>query len=633
MQTRKQKVEGTLYRDIEIRKDAVVDEEARTVRVSASSELPVVRSSFFRDPWVEVLGHNGDEVDLTRLNNGASVHYNHSRERSDRIGVVESASIVNKRLQATVRLSKREDVADIWQDIRDGILTNISIGYTIDERQLTQENKDGPDEYRVTRWTPHEVSFVDIPADPTVGVGRNESGEMLYRVIDLGDKTVTGKVTNIDDAKVKEGVALERARVSAIDQIFVPHPQFESIRSACIENGSNEDDARKLLLDELGRNSFSAGQDAYRPEFRGEHFSMPDRRDDFMRGAVDGLCLRNGVNVPNPHAAARDLVGCSLHDLMRLILGRNGINTGRMTPGELVKRAQTTSDFPLLLADSVGKSINVGYNEPTGTHRAWTSQEFARDFKPKKFVAASETPALDLVNEDGEFTYGILTDDGTSVRLSSYGKLMSFSRQAIINDDTGELLRTARNFGASAMRLESDITYGALLSNPVMSDGDTLFHANHNNIGTGGVPSVTTLGEARELLRKQMGLAGTAFLDLQPFAVIAPASLETVFEQLLSSLFDPFPATTGDTNARNPFANKLELIIDPRLDVDSTTAWYVCANPNTFAWAKRIHLEGQPTPFVDEQAGWAIDGLEIKVRHDFAALISEYRGIVKNAGV
>ncbi len=82
---------------------------------------------------------------------------------------------------------------------------------------------------------------------------------------------------------------------------------------------------------------------------------------------------------------------------------------------------------------------------------------------------------------------------------------------------------------------ELDITYGALLSNPVMSDGDTLFHANHNNIGTGGVPSVTTLGEARELLRKQMGLAGTAFLDLQPFAVIAPASLETVFEQLLSS--------------------------------------------------------------------------------------------------
>ncbi len=138
---------------------------------------------------------------------------------------------------------------------------------------------------------------------------------------------------------------------------------------------------------------------------------------------------------------------------MRLILGHwNGINTGRMTPGELVKRAQTTSDFPLLLADSVGKSINVGYNEPTGTHRAWSSKA-ARDFKDKKFVAASETPALDLVNEDGEFTHGVLTDDGMSVRLSSYGKLMSFSRQAIINDDTGELLRTARNWQVSAMCL------------------------------------------------------------------------------------------------------------------------------------------------------------------------------------
>ena len=32
---------------------------------------------------------------------------------------------------------------------------------------------------------PHEISFVDIPADPSVGFGRNESGELQYRVIDI----------------------------------------------------------------------------------------------------------------------------------------------------------------------------------------------------------------------------------------------------------------------------------------------------------------------------------------------------------------------------------------------------------------------------------------------------------------
>ena len=176
MPTQKQKVEGTLYRDIELRADSVIDEENRTVRVSVSSELPVTRASFFREPWIEVLGHKDGEVDLTRLENGASVHYNHSRKREDRIGVVESAGVRNGRVEATLRISKRDDVNDLWQDIRDGVLTNISVGYSIDERKLTRENKDGPDEYRITSWTPHEVSFVDIPADPSGGVGRNESG-------------------------------------------------------------------------------------------------------------------------------------------------------------------------------------------------------------------------------------------------------------------------------------------------------------------------------------------------------------------------------------------------------------------------------------------------------------------------
>jgi hypothetical protein len=633
MPNRKQKVEGTLYRELELRQGAVIDEDKRTVRVSASSELPVVRSSFFRDPWVEVLGHDKDEVDLARLQNGASVHYNHSRQRSDRIGVVESASIVNKRLQATVRISQREDVDDVWQDIRDGILKNISIGYTIGERALTRENKDGPDEYRVTRWTPHEVSFVDIPADPSVGVGRNESGELMYRVHDIGDSTMPDKVTNIDAAR-KEGVALERARVSTINSVFAPYPQLDEVRTLCIDEGKDENEARKLLLEEMGRDSFSAGGDAYRPgEFRDTHFSMPDRRDDFQKAAVDAVCNRAGVRIAKPHAAAQDLVGCSLLDMIRLQLGRQGINTARMTPNELIKRAHTTSDFPLLLQDAADKSVLVGYNEAPGTHRGWTTQQFARDFKPKNFAAAGESPDLALVNEDGEFTYGTLVEDGTNVTLATYGKLLAFSRQAVINDDTGELLRAARSFGASATRLESDITYGVLVANPVMSDGLTLFHANHNNIGTGAAPSVTSLGEARELLRKQTGLAGNAFLDLQPFAVIAPPELETVFEQLLSSLFDPFPATTGDTAARNPFANRLELIIDPRLSADSATRWYVCTNPDVFQWAVRVHLEGQPNPYVEEQAGWAIDGLEIKVRHDFAALISEFRGIVKNDGV
>ena len=74
MKQQKQRVEGTLYRELELRSEGIVDEDQRLVKVSMSSELPVVRRSFFSDPWVETLGHKRGEVDLTRLNNGASVH-------------------------------------------------------------------------------------------------------------------------------------------------------------------------------------------------------------------------------------------------------------------------------------------------------------------------------------------------------------------------------------------------------------------------------------------------------------------------------------------------------------------------------------------------------------------------------
>ena len=50
---------------------AIEDKDERKVRVSFSSDKPYLRSSYWEDPWIEVLGHKDDEVDLSRLNNGA----------------------------------------------------------------------------------------------------------------------------------------------------------------------------------------------------------------------------------------------------------------------------------------------------------------------------------------------------------------------------------------------------------------------------------------------------------------------------------------------------------------------------------------------------------------------------------
>ena len=203
-QITRQRVEGTLHRSLpaEISIRAAADGAAQDgllrLRLSVSSETPYLRSSYWDEPWIEVLGHKSGEVDLTRLNDGAPVLANHDRYTAvgntplAGIGAVEKAWLENGRLMADVIISRREALADLRQDITDGLVRNVSIGYQISERVLSKTNGDGnPSEYRVTGWTPFEISPVDIPADATVGLGRSldspdfKDSQARYRVVDI----------------------------------------------------------------------------------------------------------------------------------------------------------------------------------------------------------------------------------------------------------------------------------------------------------------------------------------------------------------------------------------------------------------------------------------------------------------
>ncbi|MFM9662848.1 hypothetical protein, partial [Streptomyces scabiei] len=70
------------------------------------------------------------------------------------------------------RFSRDPAVEPLWQDVVDGIRRNISCGYLIHDMVL-ERTVDGVDYYRVSAWETYEVSFVSVPADPTVGVGRS----------------------------------------------------------------------------------------------------------------------------------------------------------------------------------------------------------------------------------------------------------------------------------------------------------------------------------------------------------------------------------------------------------------------------------------------------------------------------
>jgi|SaaInlStandDraft_2_1057019.scaffolds.fasta_scaffold02540_6 HK97 family phage major capsid protein/HK97 family phage prohead protease len=240
---------GVLHRGFSFDREAI-SEEGRTVEIAFSSEEPVER-------WFgnEILDHSKSSVDLGRLKNGGAILVDH--DPADHIGVVEAVSIDgDKRGRATVRFGKSSRAEEIWQDVVDGIRHNVSVGYRINKMILDSE-EEGAETYRATSWTPHEISFVSVPADSSVGVGRKETNdkrsitiENLYEEKKMSKEKV--EVTSIDvDA---ERAVIRKAELSRIGEIEALGNKFEAKDMArdFVNQGKDADDFRSALLEKMG---------------------------------------------------------------------------------------------------------------------------------------------------------------------------------------------------------------------------------------------------------------------------------------------------------------------------------------------------------------------------------------------
>ena len=629
-----------LTRTAELASRSVVDEESRLVRLSFSSEEPVTRQSFFSEPWVEVLGHEKSEVDLSRLNNSAPVLYNHDRsERENRIGVVERAWLENGRGYAEIRLSRRADAEGIWQDVRDGILRNVSVAYRIIERKITEEPKDKPATYRVIRWMPMEISLVDIPADASVGIGRKLEDETLpsqpqptQKENPMPEVTETPERTEAEDIRVvqdnamaegaKRALEAEKKRRTDIRSLFDKHGDYGQLRDQCLDNPDiNVSEARKQLLEAIGTRE--------EPVATNQRIEIGESDiEKFSRAAEDAIAFRAGMAAKDTKPT--ELMGYTLLEMARKSLELRGVRTEHMDKRELAARAFThsSSDFPKILENNARKAMLRGYDEAEEVFQQFTRTGNLTDFKTHSRVGMGVFDALDEIPESGEYKHGTIGERAEPIKLATYGKLFSITRQAIINDDLTAFTEIPRKMGRAASRTVGDLVFSILTGNPTMSDGTALFHADHKNLAASGAAiAAASVGAARTAMRTQKD--GKATLNIRPTYLLVPAAQEDTARVLMSSETDPSQA---NSRKPNPVRGAAEIIVDARLDDASTTAWYLAADPNVFDTIEVGYLDGVAAPFLDQQDGWTIDGVEYKVRIDAAAAPLEFRTLYKNPG-
>lgn len=161
---------------------AAINADRRTVELSFSSEAPVERWDWDLGTYREILDHSPESVDLSRLRTGGPLLMDHNTR--DQVGVIEAAAVSDKRGKAVVRFSTSARAQEIFKDVQDGIRSLVSVGYQVSTLEK-EKVVDGVATMRATKWTPHEISIVSVPADTSVGVGRTRKvdGETFETVI------------------------------------------------------------------------------------------------------------------------------------------------------------------------------------------------------------------------------------------------------------------------------------------------------------------------------------------------------------------------------------------------------------------------------------------------------------------
>jgi hypothetical protein len=147
------------------------DAEKRLVTVSWGEGAAVNRRDM-QGPYIERLSMKPEHVNLSRLQ-GGPVFLDHVANTRALIGAIERAWIDNGQGFARIKLSSRADVAGHVQDIADGILNSVSVGYAA-TKWAESTNARGDRVRMAVAWTPHEISFVGVAADPAAKVRSHE---------------------------------------------------------------------------------------------------------------------------------------------------------------------------------------------------------------------------------------------------------------------------------------------------------------------------------------------------------------------------------------------------------------------------------------------------------------------------
>lgn len=593
-----------------------LNEESRTVDVVWTTGHKGLRNGW-SGSYYEELSLDAEHVDMSRLSSGAPLLASHDASSLDSvIGVVEKASIEGGKGYATVRFSSDESASRVFTKVKEKILRNISVGYSVERYEDVSGENDKVPTLLATRWTPMEISIVPIGFDPNANIRENETlteVEILPRKHTENNNMSQENTPPVDVEAIKqEAIKNEKQRCSEIMTAVRAAKLDESYAQELISQSVSADEARKAIFSKMAEAKPEPKVDnTVRVEI------VADETDKKRDGIVEALLHRVDPRNFKP-SQGNPFIGLNVLRMFESFVPRNG----GMTDAQLATRVMSTSDLPYILSNTAEKAAQKKYDLQPRTWERWASSITLRNYKTADRLRSGDFSSLLERQEGGEFKRGSFSEEREQVALKDFGIVMSFTRRMLINDDLGEIAKVTAQSGVAASRLENKLVYDVLKNNAAMGDSVALFHSTHANLGTGAALSDTTIGEAFKLMREQTSVDGLDRLNLAPKYLIVGPQNEVLARKYMAVIS---PTAASDVNV---FSSSLELIIDSELN---TNDYFFAADQNLIDTVQLVRLEGEEKPRVESRVNFETESVELKVAHAANAFAADFRGLVKNA--
>ncbi len=525
-----------------------------------------------------------------------------NHDENQRAGAITRAEIRDGKLIVAVRFLSTAKGRDFETEVKEGALRGVSIGYAIHRAEHDEETRT----FTAVDWEPYEVSLTPIPADPSVGIGRDASTtEAAWSAATAGHrKTIVSCSTTTNAAPLSgdERKAMDKtisapadngaAIVPAIDHRAIA-TQAEALGLRASDYvGMNELDARGKMLADVAESRKASAAAAVRTAPATVNVDESDKvRDEAVAGVMAG---RSVLDIFRRHAVRngdRSVADCSRSEMVERIF--NAFSGKRA--------AEVSANFAHVTGLATAKFMQNGFDSYTPWSDELVRKQTASDFKTVR-AAGVQLGDFSEPAEGVAFSDLTIEDAGASGALTYRGALLELTKQAIYNDELGIFFQKIRDMGVLARR-HQDIKVAAALSGADF---------------TNAALAATAFSSAA------LATAWTAFMAITGPAGqkpgYAPRKL-VVPSALYITALEAVTTATGEATKRVLAGGMKDAIsVVHGLHLTDANDWYLMADPNEAAMLTVVTHTDYATPLVVEIDAGGVASRKFRVEYPMAVL-------------